>query len=306
MANTNARIALSVLSPLLVLLHFFTILLICTKKVLDRPVYYLILNCSISDGLFTIVSYASIILTDNGNPFVDSLARLFYYSSVITTFLVALDRFIALRYCLRYKSILTNQKLLLTIACSWMVSIMFSLIELIKITLLESNMKQYIRIEIFRYIIYIIFCSGTIALSIHTLLIRNKHIQAINKQQHIFETRIEKNKVLKSLRTSIYDAFKLNVFTSLLILLHTSLSLVLECFWMNKVIYKIVFHLYALHMISNPIVVIMMLTPLQKQYKAILCACTCIAKRNVEPAPTQGEPIELAMREMEPTNVTST
>ena len=159
------------------------------------------------------------------------------------------------------------RRVFIAITCSWIVSISFPLIEIIKCY------NHTIKIALLRYLSYILFGSITVGLSIYTLSKRNMHLQAINKQNNMFETEKEKNNFLRFLRTSISDTFKLNMFSSVLNLIHIILSTYLELFLMNNIIYKIVFCLYAIHMISNPVVFIVMITPLKQQYRALLCKC---------------------------------
>ena len=254
------------LLPILLLLHSSNIIMICTKKVLYIPAYILMVNCSLSDCIFAIVTSISIILSiHDHNILVDGVSIAFYYSSVLTTFLISLDRFIAVKHCLRYQSIVTDNNLIISIICTWIVSLVLSTIECIERlsvpTLYANRIRRYIR-----YSIHIIVCFATISLAAYTIRIRNKHSKAINKQRSIFSTIKLKKDMIRSLRSSTYDVFILNVFTSAVILFHSSFTLYFVQTGYSLVTRSAVFFMYAVHMMSNPIVFVLAMKPLKKQY----------------------------------------
>ena len=96
MAKKYVEVLLIILLPILVFLYCANIAIICIKKSLRKPIYFLMLNCSVSDCLCTVISCLSVIFTTDGNVIVNQFATWFYYSSVVSTFLLALDRFIAM------------------------------------------------------------------------------------------------------------------------------------------------------------------------------------------------------------------
>ena len=106
-------LTLMVLLVIWLLIHLLNIGFIVKKRHFRNSLYFLLINNSISDGLFVVFACINWHFYSVKNDILECISQIFYYSSIISTFLISLDRFIAIRFCFWYKCIVNDHNLML-------------------------------------------------------------------------------------------------------------------------------------------------------------------------------------------------
>ena len=82
------------------IMHISNILIIIKKRHLHKPGYYLLINLSTADLLMVITTSIRFFLFSNTNYYISMLQGFFFYSSLLSTVLISIDRYIAVIHCL--------------------------------------------------------------------------------------------------------------------------------------------------------------------------------------------------------------
>uniref|UniRef100_A0AAY5ENE7 Olfactory receptor n=1 Tax=Electrophorus electricus TaxID=8005 RepID=A0AAY5ENE7_ELEEL len=107
------------------------VVLFSTEKTLHKPMYYIFVNLVISDVLFSTTTLPKIIAKywfQAGNiSFVGCFVQMYlvHYFSTVDSYILALmaiDRYVAVCYPLRYHSIMTNRNVLILSLVAWIVA----------------------------------------------------------------------------------------------------------------------------------------------------------------------------------------
>ncbi|XP_051521482.1 olfactory receptor 2AT4-like, partial [Myxocyprinus asiaticus] len=115
--------------------------LFVTSKSLQKPVYYCIINLVVCDVLFSTTTLPKIIsrywFQDGTISFLGCFLQMFfvhYFGSVTARLLavMAIDRYAAICFPLRYHSIMTNRNLLILILGSWILGLVGPLMLIIR------------------------------------------------------------------------------------------------------------------------------------------------------------------------------
>ena len=118
-------------------------------------------------------------------------------NSLLTTALLAIDRYIAVKYSLRCESIMTKTKLFVALGITWAVSVVIAGIQLIN----TSNYIDYnVRVFITLTALHIFVGTLLISISKYANLVRNRHLNAI-KKRNILELQKKKKIDLKESET---------------------------------------------------------------------------------------------------------
>lgn len=208
-----------------------------------------------------------------------AIAEVASMSSLLTTLLLLLDRFAAIKYCFHYHSIVTRKQVLLSIFSAWVFSSVCVCLMKIKVsrTFLENRLYYAISITLFRAIIGIIL----LLLLFFTRKIRNLHVEAIEKRNSYLGIHKEKLDALNNLKKSIKETLKFNVATvvtsiiqSLIAILH-SLSSHENVFMVSATL-----ALFLFLKLSNLLSIILTHSKIRKEIK-ILCHCdSCLYTEN--------------------------
>ena len=194
-------------------IHITNICCIAQKKLYKNSTYLLLLNISISDIMFAIVFNMGVHISSY-HELVRCIYFAFWYPSVTATLLSSIDRFIAIRYCLRYVHIMKKSRLYILIAAGWFLSISFGMFPYIE----ERNMIPHAVYRLILYIIVVHSCSIMLtAFSAYIIFVKRKHLRRIQKLNQCFGTTHEPFHRLVNLQRSITDVLKLNIITVVLI-----------------------------------------------------------------------------------------
>ena len=122
--SQGPKIAVLVLQTLSLTLHFIVQYIIKRKRLNDNQ-YYLMRVLSATDSLCILVSYIIIIrdlsqysMSRDVAVFLSLLIVIGFTFSLIVTLIIAIDRLIAVKYCLHYHSIVTRTRIHLVLLIS--------------------------------------------------------------------------------------------------------------------------------------------------------------------------------------------
>ena len=251
-------------------MHIANIFAIIKNHHLHNIRYYILINLSISDFLMLVnLSLQFTLSYDYLNFFKYTL----YYSSILSTVLMSVDRYIAIKHCLRYKEIVTIKKLVISIIASWSFSIIVKVTFLVIPKILGINLRQIFR-DVTTYGIMLSSCIVLVSLSINMLLIRWRHVKALMKEKIRFGVEKERFDILQKLKQSIEDIFRLNLFTVIIVVLSIISDIMYTYCLINaakttSILFK------AAYFLSNPLLYCLTMSGLRTYYfncfRRILC-----------------------------------
>ena len=192
-------------------------MLIIQRKQLQQVRFYIIANLLLADIGFMTAHFlkATIDLYDNqggeNNNFVRAaifcvITYAAYLNSILTTGLLAMDRYIAVIYTFHYETVLTKRRIIFVLSILWLLSAVTPTV-LIKVsgpTFKGIYRKLIVSLIFFRLIVSLVL----LVLSKYTHYIKKKHMEAIVKRKNYFGVEQEKLDKLKRLKSSLKDSFK--------------------------------------------------------------------------------------------------
>ena len=206
-------------SCITIFINIVIISLILRKRQLWKTRFYIIANLAVSDiiTLLVLVSIGSArvltgcfkeIITFIVISKVTSLTS--RITSLLTLIFLAVDRHFAVRYSLRYQMILTKKKTCFALAAVWFFSFSISGMTWINVSGYYKHKRNIlITLAVFR----VTTSALLLTLSRYTNTIRKKHINSIEKRTKYFGVTKEKLDILKALKKSLEDSFKLYIAT---------------------------------------------------------------------------------------------
>ena len=236
------------------------------KYNLNQPRYRLLLNLTVSGILVILNIFIRLMLPRSIKEELLVLEKILYDSSLITTMLISLDQYIAIKHCLRYNQIVSKKNLLMAIIVPWLLSILLKLLPLIHVTKVMDIAKRYI--NTFQIVEYAIWfgCSITlITFSIEMKRVRKEHIDSIKKQS--IHSMVEREKLgkLKDLKNSIKDVFRLNIATAVIVIGHASASLC-SFYGLSKHFNTIAHIMATIYFFTNPFLYALTMSELRTYY----------------------------------------
>ena len=259
----------AILAIPITIMHISNILIIIKKRHLHKPGYYLLINLSTTDLLMVVLTSIRFLLLSRTNYYISMLQGLFFYSSLLNTVLISLDRYIAVIYCLRYRQIVNKRNLVISMIASYFLSSFLKLIPLITSENLDiKDIRYYNKID--RIISYVInfSCSVTlVCLSLIMLRIRRRHAKAIMKSKTYFGAEKERLDVLRGLKQSIKDVFRLNIATAIIVLTSVISKICYDLNIVNDFRIQIASTaLRIMYMFTNPFLYAVTMSELRKCY----------------------------------------
>ena len=260
----------AITNPIILLVHICNITIILSKKQLRKNgMCVLLVNLSLSD-LLALAFYSL-------EP--ESFPHLFLMSVVVTSSLlstlgISLDKYLSIKYSLRYHSIVTQKKIVLFLGFSWVISTIFAAVTTLLGALTDESKYYYVLHYVQRLIIslLLLFCSAYIR---H---VRNAHEKQITLRNKQFGVQAEQLNILKRLRRSVVDVMRLNCTTAFAVITVTILGAIWRYSSLegNNVVTQILRAVCLFYLCSNPIIYIIVTSALRKEYSRItrrLCCC---------------------------------
>ena len=262
-----------VLFPAVILMHLSNNVLIIINKKLHKTAYLILINLSFSDVLLLI----TVLLMNSYtryHTYCEVAHTVFYTVSVLSTFCITIDRYIAVQYCLRYREIVTRKRLLGVLLLLWISSVVLALIPLLVSIKRRRLYKDCIHVTIY------LLCSVILILSsLWIRRIRNTHLACIRKTNAYFGIEDARLSVLRNLATAVLEVIKLNFVTAILVVLSNIIDVITFYYFQMQNLPFVIISIVTktLYILSNPIVYMLTMTDLKRQY------CKMIHFRSVRP-----------------------
>ena len=155
--------------------HISNILLIILKRNLHKNVFILLANLSVSDLLLQV--FLSIIKSHFSKS-VHIALSVFHTASILFTLAINLDRYLKVKYGLRYYEIVRTVRLVKAIAITWTFAVFFWVIPMSLINDDSRELATTFKLG------FNIFCSILMLLpSMWVVVTRNSHLRIIKQQE---------------------------------------------------------------------------------------------------------------------------
>ena len=263
-------------------LHICNILLIILKRNLHKNVFILLANLSASDLLLQV--FLCIIKSHHSKP-VYIILSIFDKASLLFTLAINIDRYLKVKYGLRYYEIVLKGRLVTAITTTWTFAVFFCVIPM---SLMNDGSRKLV--TTFK-LGFNIFCSIVMLLpSMWVVRTRNSHSRRIRDQENAVErarynqeaspthisvtlrSRSDIAQVLKSIKKATQEMIRLSLITALMITVGSALHII-KPYWKNFVLQMIGVFAHEMYIISNPFVYIYVMADLRKHYISHLRQC---------------------------------
>ena len=165
------------------------------------------------------------------NLIMRSLAIITHVSSLLTIAILAIDRFISVKYCLRYQLILTTRRIITGV--QW-VNLSQSF---------DFHRNSFITLTYLR----VLMSDLLLSLSRHTQLTRKRHMKKIKVRRKYFGVEKEKLDALKVLKNSLIDFYITIVIAMVaLVIVETMEILLNDSFFEIRILASLLFHIAVL------------------------------------------------------------
>ena len=240
--------------PVIILMNALVIIAIKTRHRL-QSVYNMLLACLAGTDLaVTLVSQPLFIAQDifflsgaSMEDYCHFYGKTVFFclflsiESLLILALLSMERYIAMKFSLRYASLMTTPRLTGAVLCSWIISVISVILRLIPVT--YSFAVVFVYVTVIPAISIIVFCHTTV------YLVSRRHVRRIRTEQLPSETKtkfVEERKALKT--TSIIIVFVFLSFVPSLLygifsrdIRQTNLrSLVLSCILLNSLLNPVI------------------------------------------------------------------
>ena len=212
------------------------ILLILRKRQLRHIRFYIIASLAVADIitlLMLIIMVFQLILYDSSKSIENQISIFFvipniigvasHISSLLTLAFLAFDRYIAVQHSLSYQKVLTKKKMIIIMVTIWLFSLSISGMNWINVSIFfEYHRNLFITLTVFRVITSVLL----LILSKHTNMMRKKQMNQIKRKKEYFGVAKEKLDILKTLKQSLEESFKLYIATVVVLVASTIAGIV--------------------------------------------------------------------------------
>lgn len=238
------------------------------KACLQDHQYYIIRILSLTDAFFscTTITFATLLLAglkgETLRVVIGFLGYLLYCTSLLLTALLTLDRLIAVKYCLYYRTYVTRKRINIAVllATCFSVLVLFSILiwdESEEIPLVWWTTKSaFIYVTSIRlFVCQCIIITGKITMNIRK---ENEVRLKSNTQNLRFGVKAENLKKLQKLKRSVKDIIHLNFWTCIFLIPNTTVTLLMlfdvNVGWSKNGLALANVFAFTLQSLSNPIV----------------------------------------------------
>lgn len=238
MSTTEKRniklILILIFCIVMVIPHIIITVVIFRKRRLRRVRFYIIANLSVGDIVTLFVISAVVINAFIVGKLIESVLDdyffivgrtiliIVHFYSLFTLVLLAVDRYIAVKFSLEYENMMRGSRLICGLTILWVLSIAIAGFQWINVTNLSDLLYH-------RRIILILVRSNVsvllLIMSKYTQLRRIKHMKKIKERENYFGVTKEKLDRLQQIKRSLGDSFKLYVITIVILIIISALEL---------------------------------------------------------------------------------
>ena len=195
-------------------LHIFHIILIIKKRNLHQNVYYILLNLSLSDSCLAISRALPFLMKSQS---LKVIAMIFYVHSILLTLAINLDRYMKVKYGLRYHQMVTKKKLHALLLLLSITSIIIALIP----SQIQNGQYQVVTIRSFALVcsFFLIFASMWIK------RVRDRAAEEIRKRNVYFGIRGEEFGILQRLKGTMRETIQLSFITATILIAGSLLTI---------------------------------------------------------------------------------
>ena len=233
----------SMVALLIIPCNLSNIMVLIMKGMIHKNIHILIANLSVGDSLLCITLAVSTLL-QAGKRSALPMAGLFYAASVFTSLAITMDRYLKVRYGLRYHQIVTKKRVAIFVVLLWTLSVVVSLLPA-KLSQEPSHSALSVRSVS-------IMCSAVmISVSIWVRRVRNRIATEIEKRNEYFGVNGEKVSIMRRMRKAVREIMQLSFVTATLIIIGSTF-VILHCTFKSGILGMISFHANLAYFLSNP------------------------------------------------------
>ena len=241
----------SIAASVVVIFNIIMIMLITRRKQLQSVRFYIMVNLSVVDIITLVLAITGFITrlftgAENFNLIRVTFGGSTFFNSLLTTVFLAVDRYIAVRYSLHYETMLTKRRMFLVLAFIWILSSLTTGLQWIDVPI---DTDFFRRVFIILTVLCIPLSTLLLGLSRHTNNIRKSHIKEIEKRRIYFGIESEKRDILRALKSSLKDSFRLYI-TTIIIMLVIAITGIIELAQCQYYIKIKLFFVLSHHMVN--------------------------------------------------------
>ena len=275
-------------SVLPVTVNAMILILIMRKRKLQQVLFYIIANLAFADIISLLILFNLMMISlyngrrveENVDSISVSIARSIafslYVNSILTIVLLAIGRYVAVKYNLRYQSILTKRKIIFVLTISWFLSAILSGVVWIDVSMYSDLYRNdSITFIILRFIASLLL----LGLSKYTYVIRKQHMEIIAQRKNSFGIEKKKFDRLKIIKGSLKDSFKFYFISVIMMSVLSSID-IYELVFTTEFHFDIKIIVALLSQCADIMVVSLSYREIRLQLKRVICRCTILKNFN--------------------------
>ena len=244
------------------------------KRRLNDKQYYLIRMLSMIDSLTVVIGFIVTLALSHNRYFVISwmlLLHILYTLSLVMTVFIAIDRWMAVKYALRYHALVTKGKFNAGIAvaaiCS--ISILSCLFFIDGGNSVTMRNRFYTNKWALSYLVTLRVLTCVIILTLGKLTINMRNASEANRPrvENLHGTEAEKLDIIIKLSRSIKDVVKLNIWTCVFLIPMIASTFILSLdFQKREELFRLNVLFSLVYLISNPVIYLTCFTKIRKYW----------------------------------------